>query len=722
MNSPDDFRRYADSISLYKSIRDNGRVSFLQRNIRQALDSHASYLQEITTEGSRRPSLPASGTRRRRRSTFNAPDEGQLEKAIEQSAPIRLEVLPKALERRDVSYAAEGVVEVPDPKWLPVPGRTVFPCSVNCRIYSTERSEEFMPYQRTHDGKLTRIIDIEGQVRFESYIDAPFHFDADKFYAGRKRKDGDFAANVLELTYTFDKIEHAEEFEAEIRDGDDTSRPQLNHLELCATWKKLPDCPDVDYLMNVSFCRGRDRQPLEKWRLRADFFWSLPVLSALQRVHGATDPVNNESSMEVDDKSESTTGIEPGYSINYIYTGDTSQMRSKTERGFRCTFCQSTYPLSSFDHLRFHYLTHHEHFHYTVMHGVPQTDGMIQKVIKIDVADPSAEQKQDQFLDEQEFEWIAPTNPFDMRKYLDEGNRSWVKTTSLVPKKPSPEPSQDDASAADLYPTPDASTTPMPIDVAELTLHVPDLPVKRRKAFKVPDVPGVTFFRASSKRYVEPDEMLEESDDDIDDSWLDRRIANRPMSLGSTAARRIMLMYNAHMKSEVPLGDRYLPHAIVRFIRKRANVLCRPDMRAAFETKLHHLELGGQISSEWKNKCVVMLNLLSEDTLLHSDGTFQDTRITEQARAPQGPRNSATSESKKRAAGAPQPSRLRVGLCICGKPCTVARAIIYCANINCPRSEFHLQCMGLSKRKPGWRCRSCRASTKENIAPVAVMS
>lgn len=51
------------------------------------------------------------------------------------------------------------------------------------------------------------------------------------------------------------------------------------------------------------------------------------------------------------------------------------------------------------------------------------------------------------------------------------------------------------------------------------------------------------------------------------------------------------------------------------------------------------------------------------------------------------------------------------GLCVCGKSARDKRAAVICSNLKCRRRDFHLACVGLERRQPGWKCQDCTANT-----------
>ncbi|KAI9709060.1 MAG: hypothetical protein M1820_003506 [Bogoriella megaspora] len=287
------------------------------------------------------------------------------------------------------------------------------------------------------------------------------------------------------------------------------------------------------------------------------------------------------------------------------------------------------------------------------------------------------------------------------------------------------------------------------------------LPSPRRKRHSVPHGPeNVTFYQTNTKfPYKEGDEALE-SDDEIDESWLlmqknealDSLLQEQPNSM-----KEFIKILDAHMIAERLHGDIYVGDAIVRFtIREEKLLLLRPDLAQQLVKKVIELREDAIINTAVADYC---FEFASDIRKLHAFAkSFANTQATEQqvidfimgaaytAACRNGPYFLARDEiedflddlqyagstdlqdsanvivatdeegdiqmldggvngnSAPNGRGETMPD---YGRCICGEPVQVFRDAITCTNKVCPRLEYHLKCVGLQKRIPGWKCSLC---------------
>lgn len=619
MSPPNPFQHYGHPTYIYRLIDSHTRPPILlRRNIRQVVDGHE--WESATLDAKEAGRQPVSIMRKRRPTAFQLPDEKPFKVALQACPPARLRILLRALEELDVKYPDDedgDEIKVTDPRWLPDLDKFPITCSIECISFATEKRTQ-THFRESRTGTLVKKRHRNGQVCFLFDL-GPFYIDAETFYAKKRspkseanprRTNAEFAANVLNISIIFHRIEDAEEFESQTSTVK-TSSP-LNSFELQASYQMLPECP-TNGLIRSHCARNGEHYGLPGWGLRVDMAWSeANDETALQIFNQAACEESNPDGPGVTDKQQC-------YRITYIFTGTSLETRHTTKDDLSCLFCPTKLPYSSFDSLHFHYVTHHAHFSFQMSDGSQSNDphrdhGVVEKILKININEPQLARTSDRALDDQEMIWVRPKRPLELKKYLNEDDRSWVnegmtdlkKVRTRLGQKVSPNRAQS-APVNKQSPKPTTKRT-----IPEYT-DVPRLPAKRKKTFKVPKVSGVTFFRTASKRVIHTGEELEESDEDVDDSWL-------------------QLLQTKPRKSP------------------QRNVV-------------KHITNG--------------VNHASSD--------------------------------------------LRKGQCLCGKACTTARGIIYCANIQCSRNEFHLECVGLSRRVSDWRCPDCQPATASFRAPTAVM-
>lgn len=540
------------------------------------------------------------------------------------ACPPMLQVMPRAVLRKDIDYATDDGIHTTDPDWLPAPNSTIFACQVICMTYSSNKPEsQKIATQQSRPGRMISQRDSDGHLKYAIAVEEPFCIDEATFYASEKttRKtvnrprwhDKHFAANALKISITFDHPADAALFEAE--HGYDIHESQGDALMLRATWLKLPTCPSDGRLIQAFITRGGTAEALQKWCFRIDVAWSSPSETALQIVGRATQSRMKEP---VSDPSD-TDGLTPGqmrevpsprddgrHRVTYEYTDGVIQTRCVSKDTLKCMFCDSRPAFGSLDSLHFHYKTCHEHFRFDVLDRRQMPDGTTEDIFAVNMAHPKDGRTRNGYGAVPDIDWIRPRLPFDLHKYLA-GDMAWVEHRLRPAKR---KRTQRGGSV---------ESRPVHKDLGSIRACGPkfpaQLPKRQRTGFKVPSLSGVTFFRTESKRFVQAGEVLEESDDDIEDDWLRSRQVHRQAGLPDSSAIRFTVLYNEHMGEETPLGNMYLRRTMLRFTQKHRDVLRQRDMLAVFEKKLDELQNVRKITGTVKNECMAVLdNGLQEST------------------------------------------------------------------------------------------------------------
>ncbi|KAH7411890.1 hypothetical protein DE146DRAFT_751040 [Phaeosphaeria sp. MPI-PUGE-AT-0046c] len=192
--------------------------------------------------------------------------------------------------------------------------------------------------------------------------------------------------------------------------------------------------------------------------------------------------------------------------------------------------------------------------------------------------------------------WNAPAIHFNREQYLSEGNDDF---TRLGRSKKS-------------YTEPRATET-MPMNTRgaqnqSLPDRIPErAPKERKKRYPVPAAPpGVTFFRARSKRPLVTGECVSESDNETDDTWISSRKSaefDKKVNV-STATKEFLKVFDTHMRSEQLHSDLHAGEALIRFAHKKRAWIRRQDVHDAFNKKLDELLEDKIISEMVHAECV----------------------------------------------------------------------------------------------------------------------
>lgn len=116
-------------------------------------------------------------------------------------------------------------------------------------------------------------------------------------------------------------------------------------------------------------------------------------------------------------------------------------------------------------------------------------------------------------------------------------------------------------------------------------------PQKQRKTFVVPQAPvGVHFFRSVSKRALQPGEVISESEDDSDDTWMYlRKHAEIDKACIPETSKRFLKLFDDFIHKENLHGDIHVGDSIIRFAQERGVQMWRDDVVREFEKKLNEL-------------------------------------------------------------------------------------------------------------------------------------
>lgn len=105
-----------------------------------------------------------------------------------------------------------------------------------------------------------------------------------------------------------------------------------------------------------------------------------------------------------------------------------------------------------------------------------------------------------------------------------------------------------------------------------------------KQAYKIPEALSehVTYFRSISKMPIQVGELLEESDDEVDDTWIRRKQENDLSSMSHLSAeeKKFMQRFNRHFSKDAVVGDRNFVSGWTRFVQQNASFLHDDSMLA----------------------------------------------------------------------------------------------------------------------------------------------
>ncbi|KAK6003916.1 hypothetical protein QM012_008766 [Aureobasidium pullulans] len=541
-------------------------------------------------------------------------------------------------------------------------------------------------------------------------------------------------------------------------DPDTSSRPTMSpkQAELRAAWKDL----SAGAIRSLSPLRRYQHEPEDQskrshsksvdYSLHASISWS-PAVNVRGTPLAMCNHIMRLIERHVKPEEPETTRRPQTCHITYLFDGGPIGSRTIARTTFSCVFCPGRLPHPTFDRLHFHYLSFHDHFTFKVHKPVAMNSDSVTRTVRIELSAPRYERASDNVCDEREITWIKPDIPFDLQQYLSEGgHNAWTSGKQLAlrafPKSVKPgcmskgiaRPKTSSINGQSrLTPTHRQPRVAQPAEV-------PEVPSRKRKRYTVPELPGVTIFRAESKREVEPGEELSESDAEPDDSWLrtKHRLEGFPQLIG--AAREFAILYDEHLQDEPRnLANIHVCEAVVRFVRGSAARLRQPHLLHELKSKLGELMDMDLISEEYVDYCLALVAEKGQAALngtglehIKDDPAVKLEPAREGSQAPSSiaqPGHNRLdiimiddSDTEPGAEVSPavvsqtngndvhmqDATHYAPNACVCGKVASGSYKVITCRNIHCPHSEFHMACVGLKKRIPDWRCEDCRPATK----------
>lgn len=657
MNPVDDYRKYCGSKLVYDEFSHRAshqrRPVFLQRNLQKVLDHHEHNLNllKYPSTNSTSDSTTADMLPKTENSRF-LPSMDMLFRAIK-PAQQTLNVQPKHIlktrnsngERIEVSGVAKPEPST-NPTWLPAPNQIKIRCNVHCSVV-VNHAESDKPtsvlYTESRLAKLVDTKDDNGDLAF--IIDMkPFVITANQLLTtqlanhntngGRRWKTERHPQAALIMSISCFNSEDASQL-LSIIDPDTSSGPILSpkQAELRASWKDLSAAssryfsPLRRYQHEPEDQSKRSPSKSVDYSLRANISWT-SVSKSRGTPLAMCNHIMRMIERHIQPEVPAVTQGPQTCHITYIFDGGPIGSRSIARKKLSCVFCPDRLPHPTFDRLHFHYLSFHDHFTFKV-HKPAETDSnSFTRTVRIELAAPRYERASDNVCDEREITWIKPDIPFDLQQYLAEGgHNTWASGKQLAlkafPKTVKPgcmskgiaRPKATFVNGQSRLPPTDRQLWVGPPE------EVPEVPSRKRKRYTVPQVPGVTIFRAESKREVEPGEVLSESDAEPDDSWLrtKHRLEGFPQLTG--AAREFAILFDEHLQDEPRnLANVHVCEAVVRFVRKSAVRLRQPHLLHELKSKLGELMDMDLISDEYVGYC---LALVSEEGKATLNGTGQ---------------------------------------------------------------------------------------------------
>jgi hypothetical protein len=615
-------RRLTGKAALARVVDHPSNRTFLRRNLKFILDRHEiDFLRKNTNARTSQAMLALED----RRTSWDYPSTDLLDDSIHGSKPV---LTIEGLRIRGLSGKVAPPVEADRssptsdrddglPNWLPRPDaqRLLLQCRIQARIYQ-RNSRESPLHVDMRSGTILQCENSGGRPSFDIKLDQPFHTELSKLLI--VRECGSVGESQRWRRAMSDR--YSLEMTIECLDSDDAHQ-LLSKLDSIPTgarghtvpsncvlrtfWDALPECPTSGSTLPLLCTTNNTTLPLA-YGIEVSMGWIHPESPLVQYNRGLVN-ASRARHLLTPSASDDLEKLPSKWTIRYKFR-DGFQVRELTKTSLECVHCGSGIEHSSFARLYLHYTNSHQSWEYRAEGTEWMVSSGMTVVLWIQDAETpiSTDSSRDRNMN-----WIAPSCPVDIAAYIY-GEGPWINAGHNKHRSPMKRPGRamrrEISTSLALKPAMAAASARnkgkrhLPEEVKNLPLHV-------RKTYQVPNVPGVTFYRTTSKQAVRCGDELSESDEDIDDYWLTQRQRRDLMHLGDHAAVcKFHELFYVHINEERPSSDIHMQDAVVRFARKYLEQSRDPRWADAMRKKLLQLETGCVITGATVKYCTSLLD------------------------------------------------------------------------------------------------------------------
>jgi hypothetical protein len=483
-------------------------------------------------------------------------------------------------------------------------------------------------------------------------------------------------------------------------------------VTLTASWTNLLQCPkagtSIPIQVKTSISKRLLPQGTFKYGFEVNMAWlNAPVESTLELYNRFLRKSADSSEKPPDPRVQPTR--KESWTVEYWYQGKFRRLE-----GLQCLICQKknfTTPAS---------LRYHLHSSHQASISMNQESNLVQ-ILLVEARSSSSKLRRDRTW--ADIDWIVPS-PSKLRSHYHTANE--FPKLMLPPQLPARVLQKKNAIIPGLKPNlkskkVEPKTQPPKKHPEEVLLQIDR---SRKKKFPRPASPAQSgpfkryrYYTTVSKRVIDEDEKLSESDDDVDVEFQhlataadlktfygERRLILPP------SAERFIVAWNRHFREEVLLADRFAGDALLRFVKKEEIPLRDADYANYMQIRLYELLDADIITRAVCYACITRARLYSGQEPMPRAKSKSDHA---------GSKHQPDDSSQLR----------RHGDCSCGETFTFAETsewahctnqvrtytidesqrlwVLIARSQGCAYPLYHLQCLKLDDTLPGWRCTTC---------------
>ncbi|KAH7370860.1 hypothetical protein BKA65DRAFT_25301 [Rhexocercosporidium sp. MPI-PUGE-AT-0058] len=421
--------------------------------------------------------------------------------------------------------------------------------------------------------------------------------------------------------------------------------------------------------------------------------YNLKDLSTIAQGRSPRAPRMQRSRSEQHDPENS--GITVTYCFGKSEAAETGIKRETTISGLKCPFCLSWN--RSLEELRLHLGTDHSAYRFHARRPNPPRVTFFVELAKSSRPGPFPLAERSRII-----QLGQPMTLFDLEKHLN-GDESWATARNgplhnvwpghLVEKRMI-DSSHSSSPHESRQSSPNTSNdTEDHLDL-DLGKYETEPTTQRRKVHYVPKT-DKPLYDTVTKRLLVAGEVLANSDDETDESWLyqQRRdgiedFTDIPPEEKEYINRFNRFIFEAHLTSM-----RHLPDAMVRFVETNKSwIVAEVSRRKEFSKHMENFILKGYVDEAVHDRCLRILIAEKED-------------LKQRAERTQGAEKEDVDMDRELQ---PIASKRGFNNCVCGEV-TIPPNRVVCREMNCPARFFCRRCAKSSGRPIAgqWRCDSC---------------
>ncbi|KAI9846183.1 MAG: hypothetical protein M1837_004297 [Sclerophora amabilis] len=386
-------------------------------------------------------------------------------------------------------------------------------------------------------------------------------------------------------------------------------------LHLTAKLNVLPKCPPAGSMIEVKLllCAGEEKVDTD-FDLEVDALWSKPF----RELTKGTTPLKPRLITPESEPAEKRST--KNYTM-FTFSESTSGSDQYQVFGFLCPFClHRDFYISEV--LQCHLVKNHDRFKFEFeqVTAEPAVVGLRARLVGMchDLDESTSKS-----LDRANFDtwvWVQPRkSTFALPDFLS-GDSGWAigkKPQRSAPKKCSSK-AKNTLPDWNLLPSAPSKALAVATSIFENTAN---LPLRTRKRFTVPAPPPAgSYFRTLTKRALRQGELLSESDEDVDESWLKQKHIETidDFSDVTVSEKKFIKKWDAFLFEEGIPSDKFVREALFRFTRANKQWLQKDDMSVEFSKFATKYVLYGIIDASVVRSCAEIIHHGSDSTSRNS--------------------------------------------------------------------------------------------------------